>query len=343
MKILIALFLFITFPVNAKQIMKRKRSILSDVKSFQRDGRIILESSDCNILEKQYDAIINWSHRLGERPIDSSSCFCNPVDDYSPYLSCEMDITDIVPMSTLEIYNKDVSHFGPNCFNTTLVANKILPNYRFSTPEEMEFWMNSQLCREKSANEEPEAGDVIAIRRATQYGGDEMHSFVFVTPELSFSKNSPSQYDKATLMSTEKVYEKHRVRKKCQHQDRDNTKCSRSGQVFQCQKWDDYWEDYSFNEVEVESMETLEHIECVVSEDILNSNKKYYDDFVWYNLNALLKLAEQNGSKIDMDLKGKGKGNQKTIKDKKEDFFWDSMVFRIHSLFKQLKFKELGL
>lgn len=333
MKFLIALFLFITFPVNAKEIANRSRP----VKVFHKNNEIILEATNCDILYEQYDALSNWSENLGNNPSKTGSCFCTDFDQFSPIVSCRMLVTDIMPESVQKIYNRKTSFMGPNCFNTTLAANKILPSHRYTSPEEMEFWMNSPLCREKNYDEGPNEGDIIAIRRETNIDFKELHAFIYLTPELSLSKNSIAKSSKALLMSTDYVFDLFRVRKECQKEDVLNSQCTRAAQVFQCQQWDEYWKDYDFNQIQQESIEALEHIECVIEDKTLQNKKKYYDEFVKYNLNVLLRLAAENGSQASQDLFNPDYKKNPSSNEKKEDFFWDTMVFRIHSLFKQLK------
>jgi hypothetical protein len=67
--------------------------------------------------------------------------------------------------------------------------------------------MNSPLCRKLAAGESPEPGDVGAIRSAA---GSEVHGFVYLTPEVCFSKNGFSKEMPYGLSSLNGVIEGYR-------------------------------------------------------------------------------------------------------------------------------------
>lgn len=77
--------------------------------------------------------------------------------------------------------------WGPNCWNSVLVNNRILSHFRFSPPEEMTFWMKSPLCKPVLISSDITTGDILAIRSSTN---EEIHGFIYLDSQQSFSKDT---------------------------------------------------------------------------------------------------------------------------------------------------------
>jgi len=99
---------------------------------------------------------------------------------------CKVSVKGAVPEWVEKMHSTTPKLSGPNCFNSALVAAKILPSVRFSREEEIIFWLKSPLCRELDSGESPSPGDIVAIR-ANDNTLD--HAFIYISEELSFSKN----------------------------------------------------------------------------------------------------------------------------------------------------------
>ncbi|MEI8192180.1 MAG: hypothetical protein WCI75_20940, partial [candidate division NC10 bacterium] len=159
-------------------------------------GRLILAGSDCAGLRRQAAALSQWALRLGEASAPPGECACGPSE-------CLMDAEASAPEIVRYLHGVHAGRWGPNCWNSVLVAAKILPALRFSPPEEMSFWMASPLCRMLGPEETPVPGDIVAIRAGE---GEEVHGFVYVTEELVFSKNQLTAASPYLLQDPELVF-----------------------------------------------------------------------------------------------------------------------------------------
>ena len=106
--------------------------------------RLVLRD-DCNKIEANRSSLAQWSQTLGSKRI------CNqeplPLSNRKNDSDCELDITDCVPEHVRKYHGLSPKLSGPNCWNLSLVMSSLLPFMRYSTLEEMAFFMRSPLCR----------------------------------------------------------------------------------------------------------------------------------------------------------------------------------------------------
>jgi hypothetical protein len=119
---------------------------------------------------------------------------------------CEFDITQCVPDQLLLYQGVLPKECGPNCWNMALVFSHILPNLRYSTPEEMSFYMQPPLCRALKKGEQKYPGDVGAIRTISNGKDFEEHGFIYVNDALSYSKNGFTNTAAYSLQPAEQIY-----------------------------------------------------------------------------------------------------------------------------------------
>lgn len=160
------------------------------------DGSLSLTGGDCETLGRQAAALSDWKRRLGEAPGAPAACLCGGS-------GCSLGVGPVAPDLVNEFHGARARRWGPNCWNAALLSAKILARPRFTSPEEMTFWLESPLCRRLGAGEAPRPGDLVAIR---DRAGQEVHGFVYLSPELSFSKNLVSPAERYALQSPEAVY-----------------------------------------------------------------------------------------------------------------------------------------
>lgn len=197
------------------------------------DGALSLSGGDCPMLERQSAALAEWKNRLHESAGAAESCRC--ASD-----GCSLRIQAAAPDFVNRYHGVKAGRWGPNCWNTALVSNKILSVTGFSSPEEMSFWMKSPLCRPLREGERAGPGDIVAIR---DQSGQEVHGFVYLTEDLSFSKNYLTVAAAYALQSPQEVYGEFPVSEACRKPGAAAADCAARADYFRCGTWDDYLRD----------------------------------------------------------------------------------------------------
>ena len=194
------------------------------------DGAIVLSGADCPTLERQAAALADWRSRLHESAGAREVCRCEAG-------TCSLKVSSAAPDFVNLTHGTKAGRWGPNCWNTALVSNKILSAPSFTSPEEMTFWMKSPLCRALREGEAPRPGDIIAIR---DQAGEEVHGFVYLTEELSFSKNYLTAAAPFALQSPEAVYQEFPVAAECRAPGTSAPGCAARSDYFRCSTLGDY-------------------------------------------------------------------------------------------------------
>lgn len=257
MKVILTSLLYLTQHFSfAASLVNEK----SDIKVYSEDNLIYLSALSCEDIENEVKIITSWNkQKLQEE--NTQNCECKNGN-------CILNITQRLPEVVKLYEGKRPDVNGPNCWNSTLVTAGILPHIRYSTPEEMEFWMKSPLCTEKKMSEEMEPGDVVAIRGEDS---SEYHGFIYISDKISWSKNGFNRVKKYDLQDPLDVFETYGVEKECQRSIGNNKKCDKYANIYKCQPWDEYWEkvDEGIKSRVDESVElSLNHIECSLSESL---------------------------------------------------------------------------
>lgn len=156
---------------------------------------------------------------------------------------CKYDIRECVPEHIAGVVGKYSGFDGPNCWNLALVMKGILPGLRFSTRDEMAFYMNSPLCRNLEPNEERKPGDIGAIRELVNKKTYEFHGFIYISDKLAFSKNGETYESSFDLQTLNNVYASYQIsgNEKCHGNRVDiNSNCMNATSYFRCESLDDY-------------------------------------------------------------------------------------------------------
>lgn len=194
------------------------------------DGTLVLSSPGCAILERQAAALAEWRGRLGESARAPGACRCGAQ-------GCSIAVGPVAPDFVSSYHGARAGRWGPNCWNAALVSSKILSVPGFTPPAEMTFWMESPLCSPLGAGEVPRPGDIIAIR---DQAGEEVHGFVYLTEELSFSKNRLTAASAYALQSPRDVYGEFPVPDACRRPGAKAPDCPARADYFRCSSWEDY-------------------------------------------------------------------------------------------------------
>lgn len=279
-----------------------------------RDGeKILLQGSNCDLLKSEANAIAQWSKK--QDLAASAECNCKQSN-------CSIDITSFSPKLLQEKQSVCTLRNGPNCWNLSLVSTGVADQLRYSTPAEINFWMESPLCKKRKDGEKKEPGDVIAIR--TGRNNSEVHSFIHLSDNLSFSKNGYHKDAPYTLQSPEYLYKIYEVEPGCQGIDKIPTekKCSNYSNAYRCISLDEYLKTNPIkSQKQQEIFQELKEVECQIT-DFISLEKISPDLFQLTNisLTAIYKLADSEHRRATSD---------------KDKFIWDLISVRARAMLVQ--------
>lgn len=213
---------------------------------------LILTGSSCDLLLKQQTALCSWKKEVAPNftPKDpAKSCQLVKKGKY------KLAVLDCLPDFAKEYQDKKLVHDGPNCWGTAMSFHKLSNKPRFMWPEEMQYWMDSPVCRKLEVGEARMPGDVInvyapekipaddrddskdpgtnfwkalypkryTVAPAPEVTGSEytgyhrlLHSVTYVSDQLAFGKDSPAFDDKFYFHTMAEVYGRPRSDKSCQ-------------------------------------------------------------------------------------------------------------------------------
>lgn len=218
------LILFMSSLTNALEVSKK-------------DGRVVLQDT-CADGSNVIKSLSTWLQKTTPNKTCQAPSQSNGND-------CQYDITNCLPEQVVRYQGVNPKVAGPNCWNLALVMGKILPNLRYSSPEEMAFYMRPPLCRPLKNNETRQAGDIGAIRgMAWGLAVEETHGFVYVSDSMVFSKNGSKKENPYTLQSMDKMLENYGVQNNqaCRKNEipKGNMDCIQAVSYFRCDSMDDY-------------------------------------------------------------------------------------------------------
>jgi hypothetical protein len=174
----------------------------------KQSDEIILSSVNCDDVEDIYSSLAQWSKSIKQ------DVQCPDLVLPEDKKDCAVKITNCVPDHVKKYQSVNPTYSGPNCWNLALVMKDILPGLRYSTPEEMAFYMQPPLCRSLKNDEPLKAGDVGAIRNIVNHKIQESHGFIYISDKLAYSKNGFSKYSPYSLQTLENVYQVYDVQNK---------------------------------------------------------------------------------------------------------------------------------
>ena len=119
---------------------------------------------------------------------------------------------------------------GPNCWNAALYVTHLIESMRYSSPEELAFWLNSKYCKKIQDSEQIQAGDIVALR---SHEG-ELHAMLWLKDNMVFSKNTSHRLDPYQKIEAPLIFSMFRVNESiCQQ--------PRSEYSQACSRWTDYY------------------------------------------------------------------------------------------------------
>lgn len=210
-------------------------------------GELFLHAKSKKILNEELLALESWTVKT------SNSCSFGDIKRKFPG-GFKVNVTNCLPSHVRLYHHVKPEIAGPNCWNLSLVMADLVPSLRFSTREEMKFYMNEPFCSLVSNEEGREAGDIIAIRKNNNR---EVHGMVYISDRLVYSKNGYSKRKPYAIQELENVLEIYKVSsvKKCfSNQSSTEEGCNPYVQFYRCQSLDSYLDRYR-DEINIEIIE----------------------------------------------------------------------------------------
>jgi hypothetical protein len=227
-------------------------------------------------VKSELSTLEQWTRKTGRESCDASKVETIVGED-----SCYAVVTDCVP-THVQKYHESVGDLdSPNCWNLALVMSGLVPELRYSSPDEMTFFMNEPFCRGLKNGEKREPGDIGTIRNT--HDGSEVHGFVYISENLVYTKNGPDIKNPFEVRDFIEVMEEYDVddlnNKNCTDNERgsplDNEAgkgCFRNIEYFRCSTMEEFLDSNKLliRESIIENKRQLDSIECKVNQVIFN-------------------------------------------------------------------------
>lgn len=236
------------------------------------------------------------------------------------HVKCFADLTSCLPDYVQKYQGQETQKEGPNCWNAVLVFSQILPGFRYTSPEEMNFYLNSPLCQSVAENER-KPGDIGVYRNLNEKNEkSEVHAFIYISDRMSFSKRNSSYMNPYEIISSSVDL------KRAQNSERNSVKSVElTTQFFRCTTLDNFFQtnQKEFNSTLLNALRQLETQECKQYDFLVGKSAINQTSGIVFE--ALGKLAKQKIEKPD------------AIISDKEKFLWQAVLFR-----SQLGLKQMG-
>lgn len=311
------LLLFLSVQLTEAQVIERKQ------------GRLILKDNDCERLKRAQTSLKFWTESLNKKRS------CPPLEKIrNDGTSCQADITDCVPEHVKTYQGISTEMQGPNCWNLSLVMKEILPGLRYSTAEEMAFYMRPPLCRELKNNQKRLPGDVGAIRGIFDGQVDEeIHGFLYISEDLAYSKNGFKNDAPFEIQPLTKMFDLYEVSKgdECrQNSINFNSKCKNVVSYFRCDSMESYLKRQNKIPHEIrKALKSLNQYEQCMQKNLLVGGVLEDSSIATLvdTTNALIKFMETEKSQTNESNEG-------------QDFLLGSIYLRINAIAQQLSLDE---
>lgn len=228
---------FLAFTIFFQPLLANANGIVTKRKP---NGDLVLVGKSCNELQLVLQNICTWKNNF-ENPKKVSNLTPDASKEKCKQNKSDFEISmnSCAPRFTLDYHEKKLINEGPNCWGTAMSFQHYSAKPRFMWPEEMNYWMQSSLCREIKNDEKKVPGDIINVyapdyvfeedlntldagekltkiltpekfikpTQAGYTGYDRLlHSAVYIHPKLAFGKNSPDKEDRFFYHPPEEIY-----------------------------------------------------------------------------------------------------------------------------------------
>lgn len=313
--------------MNLKIILVLWQLFIAQVLSFEivRDSdRLLLRSSSCEEVYEISNSLKQWTKKTESQKVCDAKSGIQRNEGF-----CEIDIRSCVPDHVFKYHGLKPELDGPNCWNLALVLKGILPALRFSTPEEMTFYMRPPLCRPLSDDEQPKPGDIGAIR-ADEF---EIHGFVYISDKIAYSKNGMARTSPFLLQPLELIEERYYKGGRSNDPECENSKskptCPSLATYFRCISMREYLK--SHKNISKEILETLNQFDsfenCIEEQAVRNIA------LTEEATNNIVEVAQALATYLDQQINS---NNPQTELNEQELFMLGALQMRLGSIVEQL-------
>ena len=137
--------------------------------------------------------------------IGSELSFVDELDCYCLGFTCKIELSDYIPIALLPIIEPLQNYNGPNCWNTSLKHTGLIQESRFVNNEELELWLSSDYC-EKVNHKDRKANDLIVLKMNLDRNKDHVHSYIYFSDDISYSKDGKGYLKNPLIQDTSKVF-----------------------------------------------------------------------------------------------------------------------------------------
>ena len=161
-------------------------------------GTLYLRASNCDKVSKAVAALA----ALRKRTDGIEGVGAVPVPSLRPSGWCEVKLDTLLPSLVANTFGKriDDTSLQVNCWSHAVSATGVLPGMLAASADFFTYTMNSPQCKEVPANEALQVGDIVTYRglekdsKPGEFKFEEAHAVVFVTEDLSISKDGAGEY-----------------------------------------------------------------------------------------------------------------------------------------------------
>ncbi len=210
-----ARFCFIASLITAFYSIAWAEEPNTGIKVVKTANDLILTGETCPILLKQAKALAAWKNATAtNEPTATPPRLCAGIDKASA-----VSVGKLVPKWVLEHQDVHPAFDGPNCWATSSYNTHITPSLIYLAPEEFNFHMIHETQCILKTYEERKPGDLIALRSpnaADPQGYDEVHGFIYLTDQLTYSKNGMYRNSTFSIQSYPEVLKLYGVSEHCE-------------------------------------------------------------------------------------------------------------------------------
>ncbi|WP_142697277.1 hypothetical protein [Bdellovibrio sp. NC01] len=298
-----------------------------------KEGSKVVLADSCSNAQDMIQSLSQWTQNV------KAGKGCSNLEPMTKSGSdCRYDISSCVPEHVVKYQDAKPEVDGPNCWNLSLVMSGILPSLRYSSPEEMHFYMRPPLCKALKDGEARQPGDVGAIRTVSRAGVEESHGFIYISEKIAYSKNGFSQMSPYALQTMEEVMQTYDVpnKKECRKNQIDlKSDCRNAVSFYRCDSLDSYMDKHK--EIPEKVRTTLKKISS--AEDCISKQA-----FSGKSLSAEARKNISDTSKAILAFAEEAKNSPEFNKLPKEqkNFLLGGIFYRLDAIGDQLSFSGEG-
>jgi hypothetical protein len=279
----------------------------------------------CEVVRKELSALRQWTTSRNE------TCDLPPMQSL-PNNTCKVEMKHCLPKEVLQYDGTGPATDGPNCWNLALVMSGAVPALRYSTPEEMAFFMNSALCRKLGPEEKHEPGDVGAIR----INGEELHGFMWISDDIVFSKNGSSLRSTYEVQSKDGMLKIYNDDQTADCKAKKLEKCDIRVETMRCQSMASYLKDPHSN-LPVGIQKVISQME--LSERCVSG---YHFKPSLYNIHSRQNIVQSVEVLTAMVQDPSFKKQVADLPDDQRAFIDGSMKVRLQSMYEQIQMQNFN-